>query len=183
MENSPRSATSQQPRTYYPSYSHRDSALVQRLHREMEQYRVSQRLLGKPSPVRGVIPRCLQPIFLDREMPKFSEPEHAHPGTLNHSYTLIAACSPYSAVSHWVNGEVQYFKQIGKADRVMCVILYGEPNATDEPCASSHRMRFLQLRCLWVTPKSASTQASRGPPSLADFARQNKYLTTNLPKI
>jgi len=36
-------------------------------------------------------------------------------------------------VSHPVNGEVQYFKQMGKADRVMCVILDGEPNATDEP--------------------------------------------------
>jgi len=49
------------------SYSHRDSALVLRLHRELEQYRVPQRLVGKPSPVTGVIPRRLQPIFLDRE--------------------------------------------------------------------------------------------------------------------
>ena len=136
MENSAGSATPQKPRTYYAfiSYSHRDSVLVRRLHREMEQYRVPQRLLGKPSPVTGVIPRRLNPIFLDRE----ELPSSANLGTpihetLSHSYTLIAACSPYSAVSRWVNGEVQYFKQIGKADRVMCVILDGEPNATDKP--------------------------------------------------
>ncbi len=36
-------------------------------------------------------------------------------------------------MSRWVNGKVQYFKQIGKADRVMCVILDGQPNATDKP--------------------------------------------------
>ena len=69
MENAPGSAASQQPRTYcgFISYSHRDSGLVRRLHRELEQYRVPQRLVGKPSPVTGVIPRRLQPIFLDRE--------------------------------------------------------------------------------------------------------------------
>jgi WD40 repeat protein len=136
MENSPGSATPQKPRTYYGfiSYSHRDSALVRRLHRELELYRVPQRLVGKPSPVIGVISQRLHPIFLDREeLPSsanLSTPIHE---TLNHSYTLIAACSPYSAASRWVNSEVQYFKQIGKADRVMCVILDGEPNATDKP--------------------------------------------------
>jgi hypothetical protein len=69
MDKAPGSATSQQPRTYYGfnSYSHRDSPLVRQRHREMEQYRVPQRLMGKPSPVTGVIPRRLHPIFFDRE--------------------------------------------------------------------------------------------------------------------
>src|SRR5438067_83413 len=55
MENSPGSATPQKPRTYYGfiSYSHRDSALVRRLHCELELYRVPQRLVGKPSPVEA----------------------------------------------------------------------------------------------------------------------------------
>ena len=77
MDKAPGSATSQQPRIYYGfiSYSHRDSALVRRLHRELEQYRVPQRLLGKPSPVRA-------PAYFLRPggTAKFSEPEHAHPG-------------------------------------------------------------------------------------------------------
>ena len=130
MENSPGSATPQKLRTYYGfiSYSHRDSALVRRLHRELELYRVPQWLVGN-EPSEGVIPQRLHPIFLDREeLPSsanLSTPIHE---TLNHSYTLIAACSPYSAASRWVNSEVQYFKRMGKAHRVMSVILDGEAN-------------------------------------------------------
>ena len=96
-------------------------------------------------------PAAATAYFLDREeLPSsanLSTPIHE---TLSHSYTLIAACSPYSAVSRWVNGEVQYFKQIGKADRVMLVILDGEPNATDKPQLASRSASVPRCAMQWT---------------------------------
>ena len=52
---------------------------------------------------------------------------------LEQSSHLIVICSPRSAKSQWVNEEVKEFKRLGKADRILCLIVDGEPNATDKP--------------------------------------------------
>src|SRR5262249_28771077 len=45
----------------------------------------------------------------------------------------IVLCSPQAASSRWVNEEIRYFKSIGRDDRMLAVILRGEPNASDDP--------------------------------------------------
>jgi serine/threonine-protein kinase len=42
-------------------------------------------------------------------------------------------CSPPAAKSRWVNEEIVAFKRLGREDRIFCLIIAGEPNATDLP--------------------------------------------------
>ena len=42
-------------------------------------------------------------------------------------------CSPQAAKSRWVNEEIIAFKRLGREDRIFCLIVDGEPNATDLP--------------------------------------------------
>lgn len=48
------------------SYSHKDKDLAQRLHRDVESYRIPSKLVGRVTGV-GKVPRRLRPIFRDRE--------------------------------------------------------------------------------------------------------------------
>jgi predicted oxidoreductase (fatty acid repression mutant protein) len=47
------------------------------------------------------------------------------------SRSLIVLCSPAAATSRWVNEEVLTFKQLGGEDRILAIIVAGEPNASD----------------------------------------------------
>ena len=40
-------------------------------------------------------------------------------------------CSPAAAASRWVNQEILEFKRLGRADRILALIVEGEPNAAD----------------------------------------------------
>lgn len=113
------------------SYSHQEKAWAQRVHRSLETYRVPRRLTGLPGR-DGVIPRRIYPVFRDREeLPTSSDLGAAISEALQASRTLIVICSRTSASSIWVNEEVRTFKRLGRAGRIMCLIVDGEPNATD----------------------------------------------------
>src|SRR5262249_4056155 len=43
---------------------------------------------------------------------------------------LIVICSPASSKSAWVNEEIRRFKALGRADRVLAVVVSGEPWAS-----------------------------------------------------
>ena len=45
--------------------------------------------------------------------------------------SLIVLCSPTAAQSRWVNEEIRQFKALGRADRIFCVIVDGDPQATE----------------------------------------------------
>ena len=47
---------------------------------------------------------------------------------------LVVVCSPASARSKWVDQEVLTFKRLGGEDRILALIVAGEPNAADEEC-------------------------------------------------
>jgi tetratricopeptide (TPR) repeat protein len=128
------------------SYSHRDKAWADWLHKALETYRVPSRLVGTKT-AHGEIPRRLNPIFRDREELS-SSPEL---GTrineaLARSENLIVLCSPGSATSRWVNEEVLAYKRMGRGGRIFCVIVDGEPNATDLPGRASEECFCPALR-------------------------------------
>ena len=50
---------------------------------------------------------------------------------LGDSSHLVVICSPISE-SQWVNQEIKEFKRLGKSDNILCLIVNGEPNATDK---------------------------------------------------
>ena len=50
---------------------------------------------------------------------------------LTQSRYLIVVCSRNSAKSVWVNEEIKFFKKLGREDRVLALIVDGEPNASE----------------------------------------------------
>ena len=115
------------------SYSHRDERWARWLHRRLETYRVPKRLVGQPSPL-GPIPQRLTPIFRDRdELPTATDLGAVIEQALEESESLVVLCSPAAARSRWVNEEIRFFRQLGRGDRVYCLIVDGEPGAAPGP--------------------------------------------------
>jgi WD40 repeat protein len=115
------------------SYSHRDRAWADWLHRALEGYRVPRRLVGRDS-AAGPLPRRLFPVFRDLdELPSSPNLSGAIDLALRQSRYLIVIASPYAAVSKWVDQEIQRFRALGRGDRILCLIVDGEPNADLHP--------------------------------------------------
>ncbi|MEL6792425.1 MAG: toll/interleukin-1 receptor domain-containing protein, partial [Pseudomonadota bacterium] len=113
------------------SYSHADEVWGERLHRTLERYSPPRRLIGTEGR-DGPVPKRLFPIFRDREeLPTSSDLGGAIAAALEESDYLIVICSPRSAKSKWVGEEILTYKRLGRSDRILCLIVDGEPNATD----------------------------------------------------
>ncbi len=114
------------------SYSSKDAATAKKLHRHLETYRIPRELAGRPG--RDVaVPQKLFPIFRDRdELPLSSDLGATIEDALRASRYLIVLCSANAAASRWVNEEVRYFKSLGRADRILAVIVDGVPNGSDQ---------------------------------------------------
>ncbi len=153
------------------SYSHQDDAVASWMHRRVERYRVPGRLVGAPCR-EWTAPKRILPVFRDREeLPGSSALGGKLEEALRASRYLLVVCSPNSAVSRWVNEEILYFKRLGREDRILSVIIDGEPFASDNP-------RGGQLECF---PKSLRYELGENgeltdipaDPIAADF-RQGK---------
>ena len=115
------------------SYSHQDKKWGDWLHKNLETFRIPKGLVGKETK-SGVVPKRLFPIFRDREeLPTSHELGKVIGQALQDSSHLVVICSPRSAKSQWVNQEIKEFKRLGKSDNILCLIVDGEPNATDKP--------------------------------------------------
>ena len=115
------------------SYSHRDAGWASWLHRSLERYRPPKSLIGT-STAQGEVPKRLSPVFKDRdELPSATDLGVLINAALAGSAAQIVICSPQAAKSKWVNEEILAFKRLGREDRILCIIVAGEPNATDMP--------------------------------------------------
>ena len=113
------------------SYSHRDDTWGDWLHKALETYRVPSRLVGSET-AHGAVPRRLNPVFRDREeLASATDLGRTVNAALGKSENLVVICSPAAATSRWVNEEVLAYKRMGRAERIFCLIVDGEPNATD----------------------------------------------------
>ena len=116
------------------SYSHQDREWGDWVHQKLETFKVPKGMIGSDSRGDGLIPRRLFPIFRDRE----ELPTSADLGTqintaLANSRYLVVICSPRSAKSIWVNEEILTYKRLGRSDRILAMIVDGEPNTFDVP--------------------------------------------------
>lgn len=153
------------------SYSHRDKAWADWLHKALETYRVPPRLIGEHTNA-GVVPRRLNPVFRDREELS-SSPELGSKidEALAQSANLIVLCSPASATSRWVNEEVLAYQRMGRSGHIFCLIVDGEPDASDLPGRESEECFCPALRFqIGADGRSAS---ERTEPIAAD-ARHDK---------
>ena len=115
------------------SYSHRDGKWAGWLHRRLEAYRPPRALVGTATAM-GVVPKRLTPVFRDREeLASATDLGAVINQALADSACQIVVCSPQAARSRWVNEEILAFKRLGREDRIFCLIVGGEPNATDMP--------------------------------------------------
>ena len=115
------------------SYSHRDAKWADWLHKTLESYRTPQRLVGSTTP-RGTVAKRLTPIFRDREeLASATDLGTVISAALRESACQIVICSPQAAKSRWVNEEILAFKRLGREDSIFCLIVGGEPNASDQP--------------------------------------------------
>jgi tetratricopeptide (TPR) repeat protein len=124
-----------QERKYWAfiSYSHRDSRWADWLHKSIESYRPPRQLVGTATHV-GPVPKRLTPVFRDREeLASATDLGSVINAALSDSACQIVICSPQAAKSKWVNEEILAFKRLGREARIFCLIVEGEPNASDLP--------------------------------------------------
>ena len=146
------------------SYSHRDERWARWLQGALESYRVPSHLAHAQ---QGVAARRLSPVFRDRtDLPSATDlGAHIH-AALQESASLVVICSPGATASRWVNEEVRYFRSLGRDDRIFCLIVDGEPNASDLPGRESQECFPAALRFL-DGPNGPST-GPRVEPVAAD---------------
>lgn len=117
----------------FVSYSHRDQAVAQWLHRALESYRTPAYLVGRET-ATGLVEKRLGTIFRDRdELPVAADLTGQINEALAATQFLIVLCSPASAQSKWVNQEVINFKRLKGAGSIIAVIVEGEPYASTKP--------------------------------------------------
>lgn len=111
------------------SYSHTDRRWARWLHRAIETYQLPQ-ALAREREARTPGSSSLTPVFLDREeLSSGSNLADSVRTALVRSRTLIVVCSPAAAASRWVDQEIREFKLLGRGDRILCMIVAGEPDA------------------------------------------------------
>ena len=153
------------------SYSHRDAKHAQRLHKELETFRIPRDLVGRRLG-HLTIPRRLTPIFRDRdELPSAGDLTGKIRQALEASNALIVICSPYAAASPWVNEEIRAFKTLGRAEQIFPFIVDGEPFASDRPALGLPECFPPALR--FVVAADGTLTDRRSDPLAAD-AREEK---------
>ena len=115
------------------SYSHADERAGQWLHDALETYKTPGNLVGKATHA-GPIPKRLTPIFRDQDdLPAAGNLNDTIIDALKNSQFLVVLASPNAVRSKWVQEEIKSFKQFHGPDRVLAIIIDGEPFASDNP--------------------------------------------------
>jgi len=107
------------------SYRHvePDRAWAKWLHHALETYRVPKELVAKGFPQR------LARVFRDEdELPANANLSEEITQSLADSNFLIVICSPRTPESRWVNAEVEEFRRLGRHDRILALLIEGEPS-------------------------------------------------------
>ena len=118
-------------------YSHRDKSWAQWLHRALESFRIDRELVGRITQV-GPIPATLRPIFIDRaDFPAGHSLSAQTLTALEASQFIIVICSPDAAHSKYVDEEIRSFRQLGRSENIIPVIVRGEPGNPGQECFPS----------------------------------------------
>lgn len=103
------------------------------LQKALESFRVPAALVGRVT-TAGRIAARLSPIFRDgSEVSESDDLGQKIRNAILSSRCMIVICSPRAAASRWIREEVLTFKRGKHADRLLCLIVDGEPNASDKP--------------------------------------------------
>jgi len=102
------------------------------------------------------LPRRIGRIFRDEE--ELAASPHLSKDiqdALRRSTHLIIVCSPRARDSKWVNAEVDFFRSLGRSEKILTLLIEGEPATSFPPSLfeirpSSAQERFLNPRNRWL---------------------------------
>ena len=117
------------PYVAFISYSHRDSVWAAWIQKAIERYSLPGALAKSTG-----LDRRLGKVFRDREELSTGQNLGDHLlEALDNSDNLIVICSPNAVSSQWVGKEIEYFKSIGRGDRIYALLVEGGAEALPEP--------------------------------------------------
>jgi WD40 repeat protein len=107
------------------SYKHvePDAQVARWLQESLESFRVPRELVREQG-----YPERLRPVFRDEsDLPAAASLPRKLKEELQNSRFLIVLCSPRVVDSNWVNNEIREFRALGREDRILAVLIEGEP--------------------------------------------------------
>ena len=142
----------------------------------LESYRVPRSLVR----LHGIA-RRLGRVFTDEEeLAASSNLSAAIEEALRASRYLIVVCSPRTVGSQWVNAEVEFFRKLGRSDRILTLLIEGEPNASFPPALREVR-RIVEASSVislaqLTEPLAADLRPIAGRSRWTPFVRQPEPL-------
>jgi formylglycine-generating enzyme required for sulfatase activity len=181
------------PYAAFISYSSKDAAFARRVHRSLERYRIPKSLGVFDPSGAGSINR-IYPVFRDREELPAGKLSAAIEAALQASGALVVVCSPNSAASPWVQREIEYFKGLGRAERIFAIIADDASFAVDgrehhnfppalralEPLAADARRDRDGFRSAWLKIVAGLIGVSVGALQNRDQARRRLAYARNI---
>jgi WD40 repeat protein len=148
------------------SYRHKalDIAAARALHRQIETYHIPayiRRQSGR---------RKMGKVFRDQdELPLMANLGEGIRAALLASAWLIVVCSPDLPLSKWCMAEIDYFIELGRRDRILTVLIAGEPEESFPP-----QLRFIETdgEITEVEPLAADIRAWTPGASLRKLRRE-----------
>ncbi|MFT7617293.1 MAG: hypothetical protein ACI97A_000928 [Planctomycetota bacterium] len=132
-------------RTYrfdaFISYRHveTDRQYAKWLHRALETYRIPKTLVAQGYPSR------VGRVFRDEEeLPASPNLSHSIEEALETSRFLVVVCSPRIKESIWCDAEVQKFRDLGRHDKIIALLIEGEPVDSFLPSLCEIRSELVQ---------------------------------------
>ncbi len=155
MSTAAASSTDLPDRKYavFISYRHADNKEQGRqwaswLHHTLETYEVPPDLVGRKNERGETVRKSLYPVFRDEEeLPAHADLKANIQRALRNSTLLVIICSPRAVESRYVEQEISYFKELGKTDYILPLMIDGEPNVADDP-AKVRAGISIDLECL-----------------------------------
>jgi tetratricopeptide (TPR) repeat protein len=154
------------------SYSHKDAAWAKWVQRELERYRLPAAFAKEKG-----LPKRLGKIFRDREELSTGQNLGDHlTAALDHSQNLIVICSPNAVQSQWVSKEIEYFKNLGRGDRIFALLVEGGAESLPAPLLTDVHGNALE-------PLAADPRKDADGKRLAKLKLIAGMLETNLDQL
>jgi len=151
----------------FVSYRHvnPDRQWAKWLHGELENFRVPAALKNQGLPAR------IGRVFRDEEELAASADLSASINeALSQSAFLIVICSPRTPESLWVNQEVLRFRELGRDDRILALLVEGEPDSA------------FPRSLLEMVPSPAEATPAPGQPALEPLAADVRPVAEDSPR-
>ena len=165
-----------EPKAYaaFISYRHtaRDREWAIRMFEALETYRTPKTLQKQGYPAQ------LGKLFRDEdEIPASADLSDQIKHALAHSSVLIVVCSPETPKSKWVRREIALFQEMGKGDRIIPLLIAGEPDESFPPEILSRTVESampdgtIAERSQEIEPIAADVRPRKDEPHSKTFQR------------